>query len=341
MANLKSTTIDDTGFLQLPSGTTAQRPQSPTAGEIRFNTDTKVCEWYDDQLDSWFPTGVVPPVATGGDTVEDVDIDGVTYRIHSFTTVGSSDFTITRGGSVDYLIVAGGGSGQDRHGGAGGAGGVLLGITTVSSGLHTITVGAGGTHNGQTGNQQDIGENGSNSSAFHLTAIGGGRGGHWNPDQGVPGFPGGSGGAAPRFRDNVSQPGGQGTPGQGNNGASPTGPTERYVPGGGGAGSPGQTNTQLRPGDGGTGVSSSISSTTQFYAGGGGGGAYLPPENNFAQGGLGGGGCYTQQPLTTSQVDAESNTGGGGGAAYYPSGGGDNRGGSGGSGIVIIRYRIS
>jgi len=73
MANLKSTTVSDTGFLQLPKGITAERPASPTAGEIRFNTDTKVTEWYDDQLAVWFPTGIVPPVATGGDTVQDVE----------------------------------------------------------------------------------------------------------------------------------------------------------------------------------------------------------------------------------------------------------------------------
>ena len=32
MATLKNTTIDDTGYMGLPSGTTAQRPVSPVAG---------------------------------------------------------------------------------------------------------------------------------------------------------------------------------------------------------------------------------------------------------------------------------------------------------------------
>ena len=39
MATLKNTTINDTGFLQLPAGTTAQRPTGST-GMIRVNTNT-------------------------------------------------------------------------------------------------------------------------------------------------------------------------------------------------------------------------------------------------------------------------------------------------------------
>jgi hypothetical protein len=46
MANLKNTTINDTGYMQLPSGTTAQRPASPINGMMRFNTTTEVLEAY-------------------------------------------------------------------------------------------------------------------------------------------------------------------------------------------------------------------------------------------------------------------------------------------------------
>jgi hypothetical protein len=46
MANLKNLTINDTGFLGLPSGTTAQRPVSPTAGMIRYNTSLSTIEFY-------------------------------------------------------------------------------------------------------------------------------------------------------------------------------------------------------------------------------------------------------------------------------------------------------
>lgn len=47
MAILKNTTINDTGFLTLPSGTFAQRPASPTTGMARFNTSVGFAEYYD------------------------------------------------------------------------------------------------------------------------------------------------------------------------------------------------------------------------------------------------------------------------------------------------------
>jgi hypothetical protein len=39
MASLKNTVINDTGYLQLPAGSTAQRPTGAT-GMIRVNTNT-------------------------------------------------------------------------------------------------------------------------------------------------------------------------------------------------------------------------------------------------------------------------------------------------------------
>jgi len=86
MANLKNTTINDTGFLQLPSGTTAQRPGSAATGQMRYNTTTNLVEWYDAEYGSWFPFGFIPPVAAGG-TVTDITQGGVNYRVHTFTTV--------------------------------------------------------------------------------------------------------------------------------------------------------------------------------------------------------------------------------------------------------------
>jgi hypothetical protein len=46
MANLKNTTIDDTGFLKIATGSTSQRPGSPAVGMGRFNTTTGVLEYY-------------------------------------------------------------------------------------------------------------------------------------------------------------------------------------------------------------------------------------------------------------------------------------------------------
>jgi hypothetical protein len=46
MAQLKNTSINDTGFLRLPNGTTSQRPVSPSTGMIRYNTDRGVIEYW-------------------------------------------------------------------------------------------------------------------------------------------------------------------------------------------------------------------------------------------------------------------------------------------------------
>lgn len=46
MATLKNTTINDTGYMQLPVGTTAERPASPVNGMLRYNSTTSVIEMY-------------------------------------------------------------------------------------------------------------------------------------------------------------------------------------------------------------------------------------------------------------------------------------------------------
>lgn len=46
MAELDRTIIDDTGFIKLPVGTTAQRPNSPEIGMMRWNTDEEYVEFY-------------------------------------------------------------------------------------------------------------------------------------------------------------------------------------------------------------------------------------------------------------------------------------------------------
>jgi hypothetical protein len=124
MSQLKKTTIDDTGFFQMPRGTTAERPVSPQTGQMRFNTSLNIMEWYDDTYTAWFPAGVIPPIATGG-SISNITQSGFNYRVHTFATIGATTFTVTRGGLVEYLIVAGGGGGADV--GGGGAGGVLTG----------------------------------------------------------------------------------------------------------------------------------------------------------------------------------------------------------------------
>lgn len=47
MATLKNTTISSTSHISLPIGTTAQRPATPTLGQIRYNSTTQYLEVYD------------------------------------------------------------------------------------------------------------------------------------------------------------------------------------------------------------------------------------------------------------------------------------------------------
>lgn len=68
MANLKNTDINDTGYLTLPIGTTAQRPSSPAAGMLRYNSTDSTAEVYDGA--AWVAVGtpavviVAPSVTT-------------------------------------------------------------------------------------------------------------------------------------------------------------------------------------------------------------------------------------------------------------------------------------
>ena len=61
-------------------------------------------------------------IATGG-TETVVNIGGINYRVHVFTSTGT--FNVTAGGLVEYLIIAGGGSGGggSNASGCGGGGG--------------------------------------------------------------------------------------------------------------------------------------------------------------------------------------------------------------------------
>lgn len=324
MAQLSNTNINDTGFLQLPGGTTAQRPTSAQNGQIRFNTTFGIVEWYDETYSAWFAMGNVPPIATGGSPTT-ATLNGVSYRIHTFTTVGVNTFRATRGGLIEYLIVGGGGGGADV--GAGGAGGVVQGQLLISPQTYSIVVGAG---TGNLADNTDPGDNGSPSSAFNLIAAGGGgAGGGFAQARGVAGGSGGGSGRNPG--GSLWSIGGPQIPGQGFQG----GHGQNYISadweggGGGGAGAPGRNGVASDwGGDGGHGISSNISGTFQFYGGGGGGGS----NSINGRGGLGGG---ANGALGGAGNNGTSNTGGGGGGGW----GGPC--GAGASGIVVIRYRVS
>ena len=122
------------------------------------------------------------------------------YKIHTFLN-STDDFEITAGsGDVEYLVVAGGGSGCNNYGGGGGAGGLKTGTVTLStstgsSGVHTVTVGSGG------GYVVNTISNGSNSIFDTITSTGGGGGGN----QGAAGGNGGSGGGGGSYTIGVKK----------------------------------------------------------------------------------------------------------------------------------------
>jgi hypothetical protein len=266
-------------------------------------------------------------IATGGDSVFDITDGGVNYRVHVFSTVGTSSFVVSQGGEVEYLVVAGGGGGGTGRGGGGGAGGLLTGATTVSAGTASVVVGAGGA-GGAASNAGLPGANGSTSSAFSVSTVGGGGGGG-----GSNGLSGGSGGGA---GTGLFATFGAGTSGQGNDGGDTVGTSNSAGAGGGGAGTVGGNAATLGGGGaGGDGLTSTITGTSVAYAGGGGGGTQ---GGTAGAGGLGGGGAGSVSDAAPQ--NGTDGLGGGGGGAGRASGNSPpaGPGGNGGSGVVIIRY---
>jgi hypothetical protein len=267
-------------------------------------------------------------LATGG-SVSTVTQNGVTYRVHTFTSSGT--LTITKGGSVEVLVVAGGGSGGGSTAGGGGAGGLIFDNSyDVTDGQTiTVTVGAGGGGVGPT----TVGNDGNNSVFGTITATGGGGGGMTNGGGGAFGRNGGSGGGGAHYSIFDYGTPGSGIPGQGYDGGDGSAGDRDNYPGGGGggAGAVGGNPTTSKSGNGGTGQPYGLTGTTVYYAGGGGGGSYL----NGGNGGNGGGGAGTSDG--NAGANGQTNTGGGGGGGWLYCCG---AGGAGGSGLVIVRYPI-
>ena len=223
----------------------------------------------------------------------------------------------------DVLLVAGGGAGGFAYGGGGGAGGLIATNVNILSGVqYSIIVGGGGgtsTAPSTTGTY-----NGSNTSAFGLTAVGGGQGG---PDTGKLPSPGGSGGGAALntyLQYNAAASTGNAYPGQGFTGGIDIF-SDSVARSGGGAGGPGGVTA------GGAGGVGYKWLDGNYYAGGGGG---MHPTTRTS-GGFGGGG-YGAVGSTVGTAGAV-NTGGGGGGGAQP-GGVSTYGQGGGSGVAIIRY---
>lgn len=242
---------------------------------------------------------------------------------------------------MDFLCVAGGGGAGGSDGGGGGAGGLRTsygsttgGANTISEGgleltggTYTITVGAGGT--GSVGYSTTTPTSGAVSSIAHsslqtIDCLGGGRGGMYNHVNGYP-EAGGSGGGG---GGETNMAGFKGRTGQGRNGESEDGSAGTYH-GGGGGGALEEGGTD-GAGQGGDGLSVSITGSAVTYAGGGAGGG-LSGTN---QGGAGGGGNSGIGSGSVNGSAGTTNTGSGGGGGAD---GSSSQGGAGGSGVVILR----
>ena len=298
-------------------------------------------------------TNQFPPFeVSGADLIYSSASDSKT--VYAFTNTGSSALIVSGGPgsySVDYFIVAGGGSGGSPEGGCGGggAGGFRTG-TIPASGPIVVTVGAGGVLSDLKGGDSSL----SGSVLSDIIATGGGRGGLSNTSTG--GQPGGSGGGAASVGNNsngtgttVASPDGISPTVQGYPGGTGTSDSNSYREGGGGGGGnqAGGNAPNQAGGKGGDGVrapsiflSDLVSlgapgpAGSFYFAGGGAGGSYRGSGvNNPASGGggIGGGGSPNPNQGHGSSTGL-ANSGGGGG-------GNDQNGGygTGGSGIVLLR----
>jgi hypothetical protein len=306
-------------------------------------------------------TGASFITATGGTVSTSGD-----FKIHTFTA--DSTFCVSAlsnnpaNNVVDYLVVAGGGSGGTANGGygagGGGAGGFRLSNSTcmsvpltsplaspaglpVSVTSYPVTVGGGGA--GFSSPDQSDGNVGVNSVFSTITSAGGGYGaGGVNPNTSTGGN-GGSGGGGWSSSGGAGGGGNGNTPPtsppQGNNGG--VGGPDVGGGGGGGAGAVGgNTSSPFTGGIGGVGsyvIGTGLAGCNGTpgpvcgakYFSGGGGGASSPTGSPGGTGGGGKGGDGGSDP----GIAGTANTGGGGGGTRAGTSG------AGGSGIVIIRYK--
>ena len=284
------------------------------------------------------------------------------FKVHTFNSSGT--FTVQGVGNdagsntVEYLVLAGGGSGGPGYGGGGGAGGYRTNFPSPSSGGlpvsaqgYPVTVGAGasGLGNNPFGPYSVQGPDGSNSVFSSITSTGGGGGGGVGPSSVGPGRTGGSGGGGGVSGNNPTG-GGSGnnppvSPPQGNNGGTSHGPPGGGGGGGGGANQAGGNAIPIpspnpQAGDGGNGSPNSITGSDVTYGGGGGGG-FFPNDPKAGSGGSGGGGNggYAGGNSPNDGVAGQAGTANLGGGS---GGTGGTKGGSaaGGSGKVVIRYQF-
>ena len=273
--------------------------------------------------------------------------DGSTWGANTTNWVAPAGVTL-----VDYLVIAGAGSGSSGSEGSGGAAGGYInsvpGEQTGGGGVNTtpisvspntsyaITVGAGGIGGGGGSGVYNNGTKGGDSSiAALVVALGGAKG----TTGGGPSFPGDNGGSGSGGYHGANGAAGLGTAGQGTNGGTGSG-SNPWNAGSGGAGLPGGTNASTGGlAFGGDGLYSNITGVNTSRAGGGASSSAADTTTRH-YGGIGGGGLagtFNGGLVGSAGVPNTGSGGGQGGATLVTKLAGND----GGSGIVIIRYRLS
>ena len=253
--------------VKIPVGTTVQRPATPVAGQLRYNSTLDQAEVYSGT--EWKAVGGSPFDASGGLVTT---ING--YKTHTFTISGTFTPALNLEGKVEVLVVGAGGAGAsfNPHGGGGGGGDVKTGFVTIAKNTApmTVTVGSGASGTGTA------------SSFSTITSNGGGAGGGYTGGTSGSGIAGGSGtfvgaggGAGAQTTQTFRWTDAGGVGGQGY-GSSISGTLKMY--GGGGGGGAGNSNsTASAPGINGGGGQGSAPTAN---SGGGGSGSAQNDHGN-------------------------------------------------------------
>jgi len=317
-----------TAGIQIPSGTTAQRPSSPSAGYFRYNTTSESTEFYDGV--TWINTSLIPSIssisgaiyagvastltisitnatdtisvvfkegATALETLTNISVSGGTCSV----SVPSVVYNQSIGDTINISITNSDGTPSTTSENLT-VQGLPTGGTITSSGgyrYHTFLT-------SQSGVNGFVTPAGFTKSVEYLIVAGGGA--STNSD-GTSGFGNGGGGAGGLLQSTFT-----------------TSASTQYdvVVGAGGAGNSGS-------GTGSLGSNSSVFSVTAL-GGGGGGFQSSGSTGNTINGGSGGGGSSSNYPTAISGGSGTSGQGNDGGS--YPGGsyGGGGGGGAGGPG---------
>lgn len=119
MATLKNTVVDSTGAIQLPVGTTAQRPGSPSTGQIRYNSSFNTVELYDGSRWRYMPdivrnrltlrldAGEPSSYSGSGTTWTDLTGNGINGTlVNGVSYTSSNGGALVFDGSNDYVTLS-------------------------------------------------------------------------------------------------------------------------------------------------------------------------------------------------------------------------------------------